>query len=453
MWRLAVTTFALAAMGVGLGYAHSQDSEAPPLLTAPVERGTISALVKATGSVDAEITIDVSSQLSGRVAEVFVNFNDVVQAGQELARLDQETFLIAVKESKAALQVANASAHVQEAAVERAKLAIANARNDEALAQALVASAQAKQDEAEREFERKARLAQTGSVAERDLSQARAMRDTGAADLRAASEQAKMKAGAIAIAEADLRMEEANLENAQAVIEQKQAALDQAGLDLKHTVIRSPIEGVIINRDVNPGQTIAVAYEVKTLFKIANHLDSMEVHGKIDEADIGKLRPGQPVQFTVDAYPDRTFAGKVLQIRKASEVVQNVVTYTAVISATNPALLLLPGMTAELQILVSNTGDVLKIPNQALRFRPQATNTNPERQLEQHASSGGTLSTVWIVGRDGRPAPVTVHVGQSDDSGTQLLDGPLTQGQPLIVGVGNSQVSGGFLGLHLGFLG
>jgi HlyD family secretion protein len=264
MWRPAVTTFVLGATVVGLGYAHSQDSEAPPLLTAPVQRGTISTLVKATGSVDAEITIDVSSQLSGRVAEVFVNFNDVVKAGQALARLDQESFLIAVKESKAALQVANASAHVQEAAVERAKLAIANARNDEALAQALMASSQAKQDEAEREFERKARLVQTGTVAERDLSQARALRDTGAADLRAAIEQVKMKAGAIAIAEADLRMGEADLENAKAVIEQKQAAVDQAGLDLKHTVIRSPIEGVIINRDVNPGQTIAVAYEVNT---------------------------------------------------------------------------------------------------------------------------------------------------------------------------------------------
>jgi HlyD family secretion protein len=453
MWRRAVTTLLLSAIGVGLGYAYNQDSEARPFLTAPIERGTISTLVKATGSVDAEITVDVSSQLSGRMAEVFVNFNDVVKAGQPLAQLDQESFLIAVKEAKAALQVATATARVQEAAVERAKLAIVNARNDESLAEALVASAQAKQDEAQREFERKARLAKTGTVAERDLSQARALRDTGAADLRAASEQVKIKTEAIEIAEADLRMAEANLENAQAVSEQKRAAVDQAELDLKRTVIRSPIDGVIVNRDVNPGQTIAVSLEAKTLFKIANNLDAMEVHGKIDEADIGKLRPGQSVRFTVDAYPDRTFAGKVLQIRKASEVMQNVVTYTAVISAPNPELLLLPGMTAELRILVSDTGDVLKIPNQALRFRPEVTNMAPERQLEQQASSAGTSSTVWIIGTDGRPAPITVYVGQSDDSGTQLLDGPLTQGQPLIVGVGNSQVPAGFLGLRLGFLG
>jgi HlyD family secretion protein len=453
MWRLAFTTLLLGAAGAGLGYAYSQDNRAPTFLTATVERGTISTLVKATGSTDARITVDVSSQLSGRVAEVFVNFNDVVKAGQPLAQLDQESFLIAVKEAKAALQVATATAHVQQAAVERAKLAIVNARNDETLAGALVASAPAKQDEAEREFGRKAQLAKTGAGAERDLSQARALRDTAAADLRAAIEQVKMKTEAIAIAEADLRMAEANLENARAVIDQKQATVDQAELDLKRSVVRSPIDGVIVNRDVNPGQTIAVTLEAKTLFKIANNLDSMEVHGKIDEADIGKLKAGQSARFTVDAYPDRTFTGKVLQIRKASEVVQNVVTYTAVISAPNPELLLLPGMTAELRILVSDTGEVLKIPNQALRFRPEATDLAPERQLEQQASSAGTSSTVWIIGTDGRPVPVTVHVGQSDDSGTQLLDGPLAQGQPLIVGVGNSQVPAGFLGIRLGFLG
>jgi HlyD family secretion protein len=369
MWRLAFSTLLLGAAGVGFAYAYSHDSQAPDFITAPVERGTIATVVKATGSVDAEITVDVSSQLSGRMAEVFVNFNDVVKAGQPLAQLDQESFLIAVKEAKAALRVANATAHVQQAAAERSKLAIVNAHNDETLAEALVASAQAKQDEAQREFERKAQLAKTGSVAERDLSQARALRDTGAADLRAAIEQVKMKTEAIEIAEADLRMTGANLENAEAVIEQKQAAVDQAELDLKRTVLRSPIDGVIVKRDVNPGQTVAVALEAKTLFKIANNLDSMEVHGSIDEADIGKLKAGQSARFTVDAYPERTFTGKVLQIRKASEVVQNVVTYTAVISAPNSELLLLPGMTAELRILVSDTRDTLKIPSQALHFR------------------------------------------------------------------------------------
>ena len=138
MWRLAFSTLLLGASGVGLAYAYSQDSQPPDFITAPVERGTIATVVKATGSVDAEITVDVSSQLSGRMAEVVVNFNDVVKAGQPLAQLDQESFIIAVKEAKAALRVASATAHVQQAAVERAKLASVNARNDETLAEALV---------------------------------------------------------------------------------------------------------------------------------------------------------------------------------------------------------------------------------------------------------------------------------------------------------------------------
>jgi HlyD family secretion protein len=247
-------------------------------------------------------------------------------------------------------------------------------------------------------------------------------------------------------------MAQANLENAQAVIEQKRAALDQAELDLRHTVIRSPIDGVIVKRDVNPGQTIAVSLEVKTLFQIANNLDSMEVHGKIDEADIGELKVGQPARFTVDAYPHRTFTGKVLQIRKVSEVLQNVVMYTAIISAPNHDLLLLPGMTVELRILVRDTGVVLKIPNQALRFRPESTDVAVRQQAQQQsASSPGMSATVWLIGGNGRPDPMTVQVGQSDDSSTQLLDGQLTLGQQLIVGAGNPQAKAGFLGLRLGF--
>jgi HlyD family secretion protein len=153
-----------------------------------------------------------------------------------------------------------------------------------------------------------------------------ALRDTGAAELRASVEQIQLKDEAITIVEAEQRMAEANLENAQAVLEQRQAALDQAQLDLEHTVLRAPIDGIIIKRDVNPGQTVAVSLEAKTLFKIANDLRQMEVHGKIDEADVGQLKEGQPAQFTVDAYPDQTFRGKVLQIRKSAEIVQNVVT-------------------------------------------------------------------------------------------------------------------------------
>ncbi len=257
-----------------------------------------------------------------------------------------------------------------------------------------------------------------------------------------------MKDEAIAIAEAEQRMAEANIKNAQAVVEQNQATLDQAQLDLDRTVLRAPIDGTIIKRDVNPGQTVAVSLEAKTLFTIANDLREMEVHGKIDEADVGQLKVGQATQFTVDAYPDQTFSGRVLQIRKAPEVVQNVVTYTAIVSAPNPDLLLLPGMTAQLRIAVSKTEDVLKIPNQALRFRPKDAGAAPARQNTNQAINS---ATVWIVGEHGRPDPIAVRIGASDDDGAALLEGPLDEGQQVIVGVANSQRQAGYFGIRLGF--
>lgn len=290
----------------------------------------------------------------------------------------------------------------------------------------------------------------TGSGTERDLTQAQALRDAGAADLRASVGQIQMKVEAIAIAEAEKHMAEANLDNAEAVVEQRQAAVDQAELDLDRTVLRAPIDGIIIKRDVNPGQTVAVSLEAKTLFKIANDLREMEVHGKIDEADVGQLKVGQTVHFTVDAYPNRTFSGQVLQIRKAPEVMQNVVTYTTIVSAPNPDLLLLPGMTAQLRIVVSDTRGILKIPSQALRFWPNDASPPDHRAGNQSASSQSS-GTVWLVGDSGRPKPVAVRLGVSDDNSTELLEGPLAEDQQVIVGTANSQKQRSYFGLRVGF--
>jgi HlyD family secretion protein len=189
-----------------------------------------------------------------------------VKATQTIAKIDQEIFAARVNEAKAALSVADATAEVQKAALERARVAVANAQTAKKQAEAQSVATKARQDEAEREFQRKLELARTGSGTERELGQARAIRDAGAGDQRASLEQIEMKAQAIAIAEAEERMGGANVQNAQAVVEQRQAALDQARLDLERTVLRAPIDGVIIKRDVNPGQTVAVSLEAKTLF-------------------------------------------------------------------------------------------------------------------------------------------------------------------------------------------
>jgi len=448
MWRLLSALLVVCALAIGVvAYASFQGGARGAFITSPVERGTIATAVKATGSVDAVITVDISSQLSGRVSEVFVNFNDTVKAGQPIARIDPEIFTARVNEAKAALRVAEATAQVQRAAVERARASVTNAQSAQNMADAQSAASQVKLGQAEKELGRKVELARSGNVSDRDLTQAYAQRDTNAAQFRASVEEGNMRKEAIAIAQAEQRMAEANVENADAVVEQRRAALQQAELDLERTLIRSPIDGTVIKRDVNPGQTVAVSLEAKTLFKIAQDLREMEVRGRIDEADVGRLRPGQTAHFTVDAYPDRVFSGRVLQIRKSPETVQNVVTYTAIVSAPNPDLLLFPGMTAVLRIVVSDTGETLKIPNQALRFRPPGMSASRSGAR----STPGESATVWTVGADGSAVPVEVTLGAGDENGTQMLSGPLHEGEPLIIGLGMPKSRVGALGLRLGF--
>lgn len=443
MRRFLVGAVLVGAVVAGLGYFFLPGSD-QRFITAPVERGTISTFVKATGSVDAVITVDVSSQLSGRVSEVLVNYNDEVKAGQPIARLDPEIFAARVNEAKAVLKVATATAELQKSAVQRTKAALESARTARKISEAQLAAAQARQQEIERDVQRNTTLARTASISDRELTQSRAQRDAGAANLRALEEDITLKAQAIDIADAELSMAQANVQNAEAVVEQRQAALEQAELDLARTVIRAPIDGVIIKRDVNPGQTVAVTLEAKTLFKIAQDLREMEVRGRIDEADVGRLRVGQTTHFTVDAYPDRVFTGQVLQIRKSPEVVQNVVTYTAIVSAPNPELVLLPGMTAVLRVVISDTGETLKIPNQALRFRPAGERPGA-------GSSSGSSSRVWVVQDNGTADPVDVRLGTSDENSSQVLGGALQEGQQLAVGVATPHSRVSAFGLRLGF--
>jgi HlyD family secretion protein len=450
--RLTQGALLVSTLIAGLSYTSEGDHRAAAFVTAPVERGAITKVVKATGAVEAVSTVDVSSQLSGKISEVFVNFNDSVRVGQPLAQLDQEIFAARVSEAKAALKVASATALLQRAAVDRAAAEVANAKAAKRLAEAQSAAAKAKQDEMERDLARKLALERSGSGTERELTQARSQRDATAADYLASIEQMNMKEEVIAIAEAERRMAEANVENALAVVEQKQAALDQARVDVDQTVIRAPMDGTVMKRDVNPGQTVAVSLEAKTLFRIVNDLTEMEVHAKVDEADVGALRTGQAASFTVDAYPERTFAGKVVQIRKSPEIEQNVVTYTAIISAPNPDQLLLPGMTASLRIVVSDTGISLKIPNQALRFRPDGVALGSDKRSGEGAASlADNSATVWALSDDGRPFPIAVQLGMSDEQSTQVIAGPLFQNQRVLVGKIDSTKKSGFFGIRLGF--
>jgi HlyD family secretion protein len=443
--RLAI----LGAIGlatIGFLIAISRNSASELYVTAPVEHGSIATHVKATGIVEPVMTVDVSSQLSGRVADVLVNFNDEVKQDQVLARLDPQAYDARVSEARAALKVAQANALLQKASLERASVGVRNAETARQVEEEQFRVAQTKQEELERDYQRFAKLSQSGSVSERDMTQAKSLRDAGAGSLKVIERQIKMKAEAIETARAEIAMAEANLANAAAVVEQKQAALDQAQVDRGRTEIRAPIDGIIIKRDVNPGQTVAVTLEAKTLFKIGHDLREMEVRGRIDEADVGKLKPGQRATFTVDAYPDRSFKGQVLQIRKSPETTQNVVTYTAIISAPNPENLLLPGMTATLQINISETAPALKVPVQALRFRSPAE----KAVTVQGAQAAASGSSIWLVDQDGTAQAIPVRLGESDGNSIMVFNEKLHEGQRVAIGLATPRSQAGWFGIRLG---
>jgi HlyD family secretion protein len=240
----------------------------------------------------------------------------------------------------------------------------------------------------------------------------------------------------VSTARADLQVAKAQLENAKAAIEQRKAALAQAQIDLDRTEIRSPIDGIVIDRKIDVGQTVAASLQSPTLFRIAEDLRRIQIEAQVDEADIGNVTAGDPVTFTVDAYPERSMSARVEQVRVAATELQNVVTYTVVIAATNPDLTLLPGMTANVQILHGSRDNVLRVPNDALRFRPpNQTGAVPgaAESGTEATTEGGVPATVWVPGASGKPKPRALRVGMSDELFTEVVDGPLKEGEPVIV--------------------
>jgi HlyD family secretion protein len=231
-------------------------------------------------------------------------------------------------------------------------------------------------------------------------------------------------------------------------VPQKEAALHAAAIDVDRTTIRSPIDGVVVGRNVNEGQTLATTLEARTLFIIAGDLRRMEIHAKVDETDIGKIEVGQEAAFTVDAHPGRQFSATVRQIRKAPQVQQNVVTYTVVLATDNPDNLLLPGMTALVRITVSRTGQVLKIPLSALRFAPSGEVPRP---VPPEAVVEGRPASIWVPGEDGTPKPVPIGVGEDDANQVAVLSGPLSEGDRVFVAELGGAPPRQLFGIRIGF--
>ncbi len=451
---LPFVILAAATVAGGAAYVDRHPPSAGPVyLTAPVERGKVVTTVTATGTVKAVVTVEVGSQLSGQIDKLFVDFNDTVQSGQPIARLDQSVFLAKVQEAEAALQAAKTNVMVEQAAVERMRSMLAAAQARIKVLQAKTARADSAMAAAQRELDRTKTLRGTGVASERQLDQAQSARDAAAAGQREAEAESIVHAQEIITAAAEVKKTDAELSNAQAVVLEKEAELAQARVELERTVIRSPIDGVVIGRKIDRGQTVAASLKAPELFTIAQDLREMDVHARVDEADIGRIRVGQKASFKVDAFPGRQFAAHVTQIRRAPEVEKNVVTYTVVLSAPNPELLLLPGMTAVVDVVIDEIDNTLKLPNSALRYQPTA---GKERggsaagaALAAAAAPAGTA--VWVLGDDGTPVPVPVGLGVSNATTTAIAGGELREGQRLVIGTVPDSDNRGPFGFRFGF--
>jgi HlyD family secretion protein len=333
--KLKITLLIIAVLALGyfwLGGTDSTTETTSQIETTVIDSGDITRAVATSGSVRPLITVEVGSQVSGQIQEILVDFNSQVEKGQLLAVIDPQTFESRVLQSKADFRVASSNVIVQQANIDRAKANLRRSRQ---------------------EFERAEPLSQKGTLSIAELDTATASYDS---------------------AKADLTMAEAQLVNAHAMLDQRQAALRSAEIDLERTKIRSPIDGVVIERAVDQGQTVAASLSSPTLFNIAQDMSEIQIEANVDEADIGNVNEGNAVQFSVDAFPDTGFSGQVKQVRLAPNETNNVVTYTVIITARNPGRKLLPGMTAIVEIITGKSEDVLRVSNDAIRFKP-ATGT------------------------------------------------------------------------------
>ncbi len=337
-------------------------------ITAKVDRGNVEVTVSATGTVQAVTTVQVGSQVSGTVSWLGADFNSQVKRGQVIARLDPAIFQA---------QVDNARANVQnqQAAIVAAQTDIANQQANVKAAQANVEVNRVQRDDALDLVRRNQELQNV--IPSRDIQSSRATANAAAARY----EQAVAQLGQV---QAGLAQSKAKLDQAKAGLAQAQAQLTQQQANLDHSIITSPIDGVVVSRAVDIGQTVAASLQAPTLFTIANDLTKMQVLASIDEADVGQIKQGIKANFSVDAFPGQTFTGEITQLRLNAQTTQNVVTYSAVIDVANPELKLRPGMTANITIPVARSENVMTVPNAALRFKPNISEEELRAKLDAH---------------------------------------------------------------------
>ncbi|MDO8282131.1 MAG: efflux RND transporter periplasmic adaptor subunit [Thermodesulfovibrionia bacterium] len=402
-WLVIVLLLLILGAVLLIWWRRSENANAPQYKTKEAARGNIIVTVTATGTLKPVNQVDVSSELSGIIKTVEADYNDQVKAGQILAKLDTEILEAKVVQSKAALDAAEAKLLETKATVEESHNQLA-------------------------------RLKKVWEISNKKVPSQHEM-DT---------------------AEAALKRAEAMETSAKAQVSEAKAALNTNKTNLTKAIIRSPINGIVISRSVEPGQTVAASFQAPVLFTMAENLTQMELYVDVDEADVGQVKEGQAATFTVDAYPDRTFEALITQVRYGSKTVGGVVTYETVLSMDNSDLSLRPGMTASADIIVKKIEDVILVPNTALRFLPVI------QEEEAPSSSGGSLigklirpprhasrangdkssdkkeQRVWIL-KEGKPFAIQIVVGSSDGIMTEVVSGDVEPGMELLVDMNNTK--------------
>jgi len=433
LWAVAVVLVTIAV----IAWVYLNNLPRIEYVTTRADRGDIDATVTTTGNLNAVITVQVGSQVSGNITALYADFNTKVKKGQLVALIDPAPFQTAVDQAKATLNSARAAVLTAQATVAKSRSDLASSVANVASQKANVVKAQSAVDLAKVEADRRLTLIQQNATSQEDYDTAKATYDQALASVDAAKEALKAAAESAVSAQKAVYVAQTQLQQAEAVVQQQEALLALAQLNLSHTRIIAPVDGTVESRNMDVGQTVAASFQAPTIFLIAQDLTKMQVDTNVGEADVGALRVGQQASFTVDAYPGQIFPGTVWQIRQAPINVQNVITYDIVVAVSNKDLKLFPGMTANVTIFTSHASDVLRAPKSALRFHPRgvtgagavAGRAPVSRQMPQKPQ----LQTVYVL-EGGLLKPAQVKLGISDPNYVQVLGG-LREGQELVVGM------------------
>jgi HlyD family secretion protein len=417
-WALIAGVVIALAVGIELWRIHSQN--AIGYETVQVERGLVQSSVTATGTLNAVVNVQVGSQVSGNIKALYADFNTKVAKGQLVAEIDPQVFQTQVDQAQAALGSVHSAAITAAAQVQKANADLSGTIASEKGVESVLAKDRANALNASNQWQRQDSLFKEGIISQQDHDSAKATLDAAEAQVAADQSQIEASKQTILSAQAQVRVAQAQLSSAQAQERQAQGVFEQAKINLAHTRITAPVDGTVIARRMDVGQTVAASFQAPTIFEIAQDLTKMQLDTNVDESDIGNVSGGQKATFTVDAYPGTTFHGQVSAVRKAPISVQNVVTYDVVITVANPDLKLFPGMTANARILTAKLDDALKVPNAVLRVHPSAAMLT---QLGLPAAPANKQQ-VYVV-RGGKPQAVPVTFGLSDGKYTAVTEGDL----------------------------